>query len=111
LHQLIEAAVDIADDVEGAVLVPKVVPQRLARDRDYGDLLGRSQFEYMAKALTIEAADRASQLCGLIPHDVRSELPVRARLVSLVAQLLGHIENNGNREHVKLAGQLDQGFA
>ena len=43
LDQLVVAAVDVADDVERAVLVLAVVPERLALDRRRVDLLERAQ--------------------------------------------------------------------
>ena len=47
--ELLIAPVDIADDVKWAVLMLKVVPQRLSRDRDSGDFIRRGQHEHVAE--------------------------------------------------------------
>src|SRR5215472_2244150 len=82
--------------------------QWLARERNRGDLPGSSQFEYVPKTLTFQAANGPSQLCRLIPHDVGPKLAVSTRLIALLAQLFGQVEDDRNREHMKLSGQLDQ---
>src|SRR5262249_60622795 len=73
LHELVEAAMDVADDVEGPVLVLPVIPERLALDGNGVDLLGRREHEDVPKALALEAAEGAAELLGLLAHDVRAE--------------------------------------
>jgi hypothetical protein len=110
-RQLVEAAVDVADDVERPVLVPLVVVQRLARDLDRVDLLHRLQHVRVAEALASEEAERAAHGALLVAHDVRPELAVRPQRVALVADARRHIEGDGHRERVVLAGDGDERLA
>ena len=48
--KLIAAAVNVADDVEGAMFLPFVIPQRHSLDRGRFDLLGAFQHKDMAEA-------------------------------------------------------------
>ena len=74
--QLVAAAVDIADDVERAVLVSLVVPERHALDGRRLDLLGRVEHEDVPEALPLEPPQRPSELRLLVADDVRAEVPV-----------------------------------
>ena len=79
-HQLVEAAVDVADDVERAVLVACGRSRAAARSIvGRVDLLGRLQDEDVAEALALQAAQRAAQLLALVADDVRAEVAVGPR--------------------------------
>ena len=65
LTQFVEAAMHVADDVERAVLVLAVVPERLALDRRGVDLLRRGEHEDVAEALALQAAQRAPQIAAI----------------------------------------------
>src|SRR5690606_26131481 len=92
LLELVRAAVHIADDVERTVLVRAIVPERHALHRDGIDLLGALEDVYVPKAFLVESPDRPAQISRLRADDVRAEVPVGARPVSLVAQPLRHVE-------------------
>ena len=74
--QLVAAAVNIADDVERAVLVSLVVPERHPLDDRRLDLLGRVEHEDVPEALPMEPPERPPQLRLLVADDVRAEVPV-----------------------------------
>jgi hypothetical protein len=68
--QFITAAVDIADDVERAMLAPLVVVERHALDGDCFHLLRRLQHKDVAEALLGEAPQRPPQLRMLLANHV-----------------------------------------
>ena len=96
---------DIADDVKWAVLVLQVVPQRLTFDFCRVNLFGRMQYMDSAKTFPFKIAQRPAQLLGLLAYDVRTKRTVRTITVSLVTKLFRQIENNGDRNTVKLPSQ------
>ena len=51
------------------------------------------------------------QLLRLLANDVRAEITVGARLVSVVRHALGHIEHDGHRQAMELAGNFHEGLA
>ena len=111
LLQLVAAAVDIADDVERAVLVPLVVPERHSLDDRRLDLLGRLQHEDVPEPLPLEPpSDRRScdfwlrTTCG--PKS-RSARPA----VALLTDPLGQVEHDRHRQAVVLPGQFHQRLA
>ena len=71
--QLRGAAVDVADDVEGAGLPPAVVVERNPLDGRLLDLLGSSQDEDVPEPLPSEAAERLPERAEL--RAVRREPP------------------------------------
>jgi hypothetical protein len=44
----------------------------------------------------------------LSSHDVRPEVPIGPRGVAIQAELLRHVEDDGDREHVVGTGELDE---
>ena len=109
--KLVAAAVDIADDVEGPVLARPVVPERHPLDGRRLHLLGRLHHEDVPEALLAQPPERPPQLRGLVADDVRAEVPVGPVPVPLLADPLGHVEDDRHRQAVVLPGQLDQRLA
>ena len=102
---------DIADDVERAVLVSLVVPQRNSLDDRRLDLLGRVEHEDVPEALSLKPPQRPPELRLLIADDVRAEVPIGSLAVALQAEFLGQVEHNRHRQAVILPGQLHQRLA
>ena len=69
---------DIADDVERATLMFKIVPQRLADDLRGVNLIGRMQHMHSAKTFPFKIAQRSAQLLRLLAHDMGTESTLRA---------------------------------
>jgi hypothetical protein len=109
--ELVEAAVDVADDVERTVLGPAVVPEGLTLEGRRFDVLERREYEHVTEALPLELAKGPSELLHLLAHDVGSEGAVRPVLVPLAADLLGQVEHDGDGERVKLPRQGDERLA
>src|SRR6266487_4522605 len=86
--QFITTAVHIADDVERSVLVLAVAPDWLALHHRGLDLFWRGQDKDMAKAFTLETAQRAPQLLALVADDVCSKGALRTLAVALLTELL-----------------------
>ena len=101
----------IADDVERPVVVPLVVPQGRPLNRGRLDFLGRVEDEDVREALPLQPPDRPAQLRFLLPDHVRPEVPVLPATVSLLADLLGQVEDQGHRKAVVLPSKLDQRLA
>jgi hypothetical protein len=51
------------------------------------------------------------QLALLIADDVRTEIPVGSGPVAVLAYPLGQVENDGDREHMVLAGERHERLA
>ena len=102
LLQLVAAAVDVADDVERAVVVAAVVPERLALDRRRRRrpraLSTKTWRKPRGRAL--ERSARGLARCWRI--DVRPELAVGPLAVALVADPLGQVEHDRHRQAVVL---------
>src|SRR5437016_5979102 len=97
---------DVADDVEWAVVVGAVGPQAGALDLGGIDLLGAAEMVDVAEPFPAQAAERLAKLAGLIPHDVRGKGAVGPGLIALVADALGHIDYDGDGQRVVVRGQL-----
>src|SRR5262249_31189700 len=87
--KFIAAAVNVSDDVEGAVFLPLVVPQRHPLDHRRFDLLGGLQHEHMAEAFTTEATEGAAKLRVLLADDIGAEVSLVPRAVTLLTDLFG----------------------
>ena len=110
--QFVAAAVHVADDVERAVLVPLVVPQRHPLDRGRLDLLGRFEDEDVAEAFALAGpASTGAAATRCCADDVRPEVAVLPAAVPLLADLLGQVEHDGHRQAVVLPGQRHQRLA
>ena len=106
-HELVEAAVHVADHVEGPRLAPQVVEERFAADRRGRDLVDAVQHVHPPEALLAERPERAPQLVRLPAHDVGAEVAVRPLGGAGDADLLGHVEDDRDGEHVVVAGEAD----
>ena len=109
--ELVAAAVDVADDVERPAVLFPVVPERLPLDDGGIDLLLRLEDVDVPEAFASEAPQRAMQLAPLVADDVRTEVAVGSRSIAVVAHALGQIENDGDGQHVVLAGERHQRLA
>ena len=110
-HELVEAAVHVADDVERSVLVLQVVPERLALDADGIHLLGGGEHEDVAEALALEATERPAELLSLLTNDVGPEVPVLATAVPLQTEALGKVEHDRDRQAVVASRERDERLA
>ncbi len=95
-HQLVATTVDIADDVEGTMIVALVVPQSAALDLGGLDVVRRVQNEHPAEAFALEPFDRAPELLALAMEDLSAEITVRPRFVTLSTDTLGQVEDDGD---------------
>ena len=101
LPQLVEAAVDVAHDVERPVVGAAIVPLGGALDRHRVDLIG--SVEPMDEAeLLLEPAHRVAQVAHLVADDVRAELAVGPLLVARLADRLVDLEHDRDDRHVVL---------
>lgn len=107
--QLGAAAVDVTDDVEGAGEVAEVVVAALQNHfRVLGLLLGAQDVD-LAEALALQTAQRAAQLPAVALDDVAGHVgTVRTARVAREADLFGQVEDDRDRQHVVLPGQLHQ---
>ncbi len=102
---------NIPDDVERAVLARPVVPERHPLDGRRLDLLGCFQDEDVPEALIPEHSERSAELGCLVADDVGPERPVGTVPVSLLADPLGHVQDDRHGQAVILPGQFDPGLA
>src|SRR5262245_13673398 len=86
-QQLIVTAVDIADDVERAVFVAFVGPQRPALDDDTFDVLDRAEDVNVAEAFAAQVTERALQVLDVAAYDVRAEGAVGPLLVATMTEV------------------------
>jgi hypothetical protein len=103
--------VDIADNVEGTVLVAFVVVQWHSLDRGGIDLFGALQHEDVPEALFGEAPQRPPQLGLLLADHVEAEATLVAEPIALVADPLGQVQHDGDRKAVVLSGECDERLA
>lgn len=106
--KFVGAAVDVADEVEGPVLVAPVGPEPFPFDGCSLDLLDTAQREDPPEPLALETLDRPSELLVLASHSMCRQVAVRASCVSFGAHLPGHVEHDRHREDVVLPGQPHQ---
>jgi hypothetical protein len=69
--------VDVADDVERAVLCLPVVPGRRPLDRGGLNLLRRGEHVHLPEALLAQPAQRAAELARQVADHVRAEAASR----------------------------------
>ena len=111
IGEFVVAAMDISNDVEGAVLVLQVIPQRLPHNFRGIHFFGRLQDVDSPKAFTFELSKRIPQLPALLAHNMRTEIPFRAVSISLLAQFFREVKNDGDRNTVILARKRDDRLA
>ena len=102
---------NVADDVERAVLLFAVVPERLPFDDGCIHFFHGRKNEDVAESFAFQSAQRAAQLLRLIAHDVRTEVTVRAALIAIVAETLRQIQHDSHWKHVIVAREINQRFA
>jgi hypothetical protein len=100
--QLVAAAVDVADEIERAMLVALVVPQRHALDGRRVDLLGARQLVDVAKPFAAQAPHGTPKLVELLANDVRSEVALGAVPIPIMTEPLRHVEHDRKGETVML---------
>ena len=86
----------IPNDVERPMLRLAIVVERLAFDRGSVDFFRRRKLEDVPYAFALQTAHRAAKLLALIAHNVWTKLTVGTRGITVVAQTLGQIEDDGN---------------
>ncbi len=102
---------DIADDVERAVLASFVVIQWHMFDGGRFHFLRSFQHEDVAESFFAEAAQGAPQLRVLLADHVRAEVALVTQPIALLTELFRHVQNNGDREAVVLPGEGDERLA
>jgi hypothetical protein len=107
-HELVVAAMNVADDVERSVIITPIGPRPLSLDLDGLDLFRCPEDEHTPKALAAEPLQGALELGTLSSHDVRPEVPIGPRGVAIQAEPLRHVEDDGDREHVVGASEPDE---
>src|SRR5579872_2299366 len=108
LAQLVVAAVDVANDVEGVGVGAAVGEERHALDAHRLYLLRRIEDDNLAEAFALEAAQPPAELLHMVAHHLWAELAVRAGGVALDAEALVHVEDDGDGQHVVLAGDVNE---
>jgi hypothetical protein len=91
LQQLVKAAMNIANDVERALFMFQVVPERLTDDLCRVDFFNGGKSKYMAEAFALQATQRAAQVMGLIANYVRPKVAIRTALVAVLTNPFRHI--------------------
>ena len=109
--QLVVASVDIADQIEGAMFVGAIGPCRLSRDVGGVDRLDTLQDEDPTEPLPLEPVDRLAELRALPADHVRPEGPIGTAGVALLAEPLGDVQHDRDRQHVMASRQFHQGLA
>jgi len=109
-RQFVVTAVNVTDDVERSRFGAPVVIEWLTGDNGGLDLLRRVQREDVSEAFTLQPAQRSAQVPNVIADHVRPESAVGPPLIALIAEALRHIEDDRNRQAVKLAGEGEQRF-
>src|SRR3954463_6981829 len=98
----------VPNDVERPVLVLEIIPKWLTHDADRRDLFRSGQSENMPKSFPLQSAQRPPQLLRLVSNHVRTKLPVWSVLVTLMAELLGQVKHDRNRQNMEFASESDQ---
>jgi hypothetical protein len=100
LLQLLPAAVDVADDVEGAGELALVGPGALAFDDGGVDLLHALEDVDLAEPLLAQVLDALAQVAALAGDHVVAEVAVGAGPVAQAGHGLGHVQDDGGGQHV-----------
>ena len=99
---------DVADDVERAVIAAPVVPGPLTLEGGRLDLLDAVEHGDAVEALASQAPERPPELAALVAEDVHAEGAVCTRWRYARCRPFGHVEHDGGGEHVVLLGQADE---
>src|SRR5947207_4603513 len=103
--QFVVTAMNVANDVEGTVLLLLVVPQRLSFKGRSIHLFRRVEHKHVAKSLTLQSPQRAPELLALLPNHVRAKVAVIATFVAVLAQPFRKVQNDGHGQTVILPRQ------
>src|SRR5690606_20117085 len=98
--QLVAAAMDVTDDVEWPRLVAAVGPQTRADDLRTLDLLDRLEPMGLPESFPLQAAEAAVERSDVVANHMRSDLPIGALAVAVLAHALAGIQHDGNRQRV-----------
>lgn len=109
--EFIGAAVNVADDVEGTVVIALVCPKGLTRDYGGFDSLDAGKLPDLTETLALKATETPAHFRQHPLHHLPAEGAVRPRLVALVANVATGIEHNGDRQGAPLASQFDPTLA
>lgn len=108
--QLVAAAVNVADDVEGTVFLPLVVPEFRADDLGGFRLFRGIEDKDKTKALPFQTPDAPPHLPAVLPDDPIGKISVGTGFVALRKQLFGHVENDRHGVDVLLPREIDDLF-
>src|SRR5262249_4561196 len=111
VFELIEAAVNISDDVKRSMLMTPIRPERLPFNHDVFNLLGSIQHMNITKSFISQPPQRAAQISHLLNNDMGSKTPVGSNRIALAANLFGQLKNDGNSKDMMIPGQRDQWLA
>ena len=106
--KLVEAAVDVADDVERPEVVASIGPKRLALDDCGVDLFFGTKLETVAEPLAAQSLHGSSQQPHVVAHHGRPEVTVRSLGVAVLADALREVEHDGDGEGMVFPGQPNQ---
>lgn len=107
-HELLEAPVDVSDDIERPGVVAPIGPHAVADEARGFYLLRRAEDVHVAKAFALQVAKGAAEVGYLAADNVRAELAFGAGLVAGVADLLLEVQHDGHGHDVVAAGELQQ---
>ena len=107
LLQLVTAAVNVADDVEGTVLLFFVVPHLCADDLDVFKLFGAADDVDEAETLFFQTADAFAHGSALAVKHPFGHLPVGALFSPLHDERFGQVQHDSRSVNVVFPGKLD----
>lgn len=103
--RLVEAAMQVADDVERPAVLAAVGPQPPAFDHDRVGLLRRAEAVFAEKPLAAQRmAQRITQQLALVPYDA----PADGAAGALLADRCGDVEGQRHRHRVVLTSDGDE---
>ena len=65
----------------------------------------------VAKSFALQSTERTAQALRVVAHDMRPEVPVRARGVAFMADGFGQVEHDGDAQTMPSPRQLHQRLA
>jgi len=108
LDEFLVTSVDVADHVEGAVLIASISPETLALNDGRVDVVFGLEHVDVAESLALEALYRTSERLSLAVDDVSAEIPVGTRFRARLENLLWQVEDDCNGKHVMLTRELEE---
>ena len=105
--QLVGAAMHIADNVERALVLPLVGPERAAIDAGGVDLGDRPQPPDLAKPLALQAGEAAADFLHHALRHGRAEIAVGPGAVALDADIGAGVDDDGDGQGVVAPRQFD----